>query len=251
MGLKKERINPTIEQFELDTPAYNLSHMDSLYSDINRNEFRVKIAFPFIWATDFNGNNQLEFDEFKHVKSCYSYQDKVAIAVNYECIDSANGDIYLHFKLYRAEDGQVIYWMKQPVKTNVNENKLTYFFLDQGDDTLNNQLNVSYMSQFRPDSIRPDLYIYQVFIADENGKRKVGGYADSLMFINYADTIPPRDTVVHKIQTKKELKKHHKEKKAESKKDYASQKDSLKAVYKEDKKLIEKGETIVKKYVDI
>lgn len=244
----------------IDTPQYNFDRMDSLYRDPNANEFKVKLVFPFIWAADFNGNNLLEFSEFQQVHPFYYNDDRVAIAVNYELIDSLSANMTLHVKLLSYHDGALIYHMKQKILSPKKSNNLSYFFLNSLDYALNDTAKIEMIDKPSSDSIPTGLFVYQAYLEHDSTKKKWGGAYDSLLIIEYIDTTkPPKKVVmIDTLETKKDLKLFKKmskdsiksiiklaktDAKAAKKEAKALMKD-IKSKYKSYKKAIKKGEAI-------
>ena len=244
-------------EVSIDTPAFNLLHMDSLYSEKNIEKYRVKLVFPFIWASDLNSNNYLEFNEFQQVRAVYSIDERISFAVNYELIDDKK-DVYLNFKLIAHDDGELICWMRQKLNNKDYRNSLSYFFLNTADSSLNEKANITIEKPLDSTFIQKGLYVYQAYLEDSNSGKKLGGQYDSLMIINKNFTFNKVDSTGNVISTKAELKAHRKARIAElknrsdlTKSEYKAKKSAIKSDYSSAKEVISKGETYLQAIEDL
>ncbi|MCH2233073.1 MAG: hypothetical protein MK078_02385 [Crocinitomicaceae bacterium] len=240
-------------EVDIDTPEFDLHIMDSLYSEPNSNEYRVKIVFPFVWAADLNSNNYLEFSEFQQVKSVYTVGERLSFAVNYELVDSADLDLSINFNILSQKNGSVICAMKQDLNSNLTGNNLSYFFLSKEDSELNEKANIQVLKPLDSLFIMPGTYIYQAYLENRTTKERLGGNYDSLMVIDSAVVSKP--TLLHKeIDNLKDLKAHKKAQieavendSTKSEKEIKEGKKAIKSDYKAGKTAIKNGEKVIAK----
>ncbi|MFT5779007.1 MAG: hypothetical protein ACI837_001964 [Crocinitomicaceae bacterium] len=170
-----------------DSLIYDMNLFDSLYSAVNKNRFQVKVAFPFIWIQDLNGNDTTEFTEFQVIRASYREDEPFQIAVNYETSKACSLQIQLQFI---TEDlGASVYEDTLRLRYNSPVNKLAGFRVP-ADST--------------HASIPPGKYFYQVVMKDADDQVVYGAYFNSIVItegikVVVKDTTPPPaevDTII-------------------------------------------------------
>ncbi len=166
-----------------DTLLYDLKAMDSLYSDINIQKFRIKTAFPYIWSGDLDANGTVEFSEFQGISSTYLDEDTFRIAINYETAYQSNDIIYLN--LIDQQNGKIIYVDSSFISWNNAVNKLAYFIIPP----------------FKSNNLNAGDYQYQIKIINQESDSVRAGYANRLTIKSKPLFVPPliKDTVKQEV----------------------------------------------------
>ncbi len=164
----------------LDSNNYDLNLMDSLYSAVNTDSNKVKIAFPFIWVRDLNANGKTEFVEFQFVKKTYLEADTLQIAVNYEV--QPKSDITIGLSLFDITNGELVYYADKKGVFDQSTNELAYFTIIPEIDTI------------PPDSLNfipHGSYYYQIVMIDNKTNLAFDSYYDEIIFLEREWPIPP------------------------------------------------------------
>jgi hypothetical protein len=147
-----------------DTLIYDMNLFDSLYSAVNNNKFQVKVAFPFVWIQDLNGNDTTEFSEFQQIRAYYFEDEAFQIAVNYETAKACSLQIQIQF-------------LTEDLGSSVYEDTLRFRF----DKAVNKLAGFRVPADVTHNKIPPGRYFYQTVLKDANDEKIYGSYYNSIV----------------------------------------------------------------------